>query len=136
MKHYLKSADDVIKTVDSNANGLSSSEATKRLTQNGKNKLIEAKKESMLHRFLKQLCEPMTIILLIATIVTFCIGILLILAGCFHGNVLKEVTGFKMIFIANNAKQIATIITVMMIVSIILLKFAAKIVLLIMKCVI
>ena len=54
MKHYLKSADDVIKTVDSDANGLSSSEAEKRLTQNGKNKLIEAKKESMLHRFLKQ----------------------------------------------------------------------------------
>ncbi len=70
MKHYLKNADDVIKTVDSGIDGLSTSEAEKRLLQNGKNKLIEAKKESMLHRFLKQLCEPMTIILLVAAVVS------------------------------------------------------------------
>ncbi len=70
MKHYLNSADDVIKAVDGNSNGLSSSEAEKRLAQNGKNKLIEAKKESMLHRFLKQLCEPMTIILLVAAAIS------------------------------------------------------------------
>jgi len=70
MKHYLQSADDVIKAVDGNANGLSSSEAEKRLAKNGKNKLIEAKKESLLHRFLKQLCEPMTIILLVAAAIS------------------------------------------------------------------
>ncbi len=70
MKHYLESADDVIKSVDSNLNGLSSSEAERRLAQNGKNKLREAKKESNLHRFLKQLCEPMTIILLVAATIS------------------------------------------------------------------
>ena len=70
MKHYLNSADDVIKAVDGNPNGLSSSEAEKRLAENGKNKLIEAKKESMLHRFLQQLCEPMTIILLVAAAIS------------------------------------------------------------------
>lgn len=70
MKHYLKSANDVMRTVDSNTNGLNSFEAAKRLAQNGKNKLIEAKKESMLHRFLKQLCEPMTIILLVAAAIS------------------------------------------------------------------
>ncbi len=70
MKHYLSNADDVIKAVDGNTDGLSSSEAEKRLTENGKNKLIEAKKESMLHRFLKQLCEPMTIILLVAAVIS------------------------------------------------------------------
>ena len=70
MKHYLRSANDVIKTVDSSTNGLSSSEAARRLAENGKNKLIEAKKESMLHRFLKQLCEPMTIILLVAAVIS------------------------------------------------------------------
>ncbi len=70
MKHYLKSAEDVIKSADSNINGLSSSEASKRLARNGKNKLIEAKKDSMLHRFLKQLCEPMTIILLVAAAIS------------------------------------------------------------------
>jgi len=70
MKHYLSNAEDVIKTVDSNEDGLSSLEAAKRLAQNGKNKLIEAKKESMLRRFLKQLCEPMTIILLVAAAIS------------------------------------------------------------------
>ncbi|MBQ8759640.1 MAG: HAD-IC family P-type ATPase, partial [Clostridia bacterium] len=70
MKHYLSGAEDVIKTVGGNEDGLSSSEAAKRLEKNGKNKLIEAKKESMLHRFLKQLCEPMTIILLVAAAIS------------------------------------------------------------------
>ena len=70
MKHYLSNANDVIKATNSNENGLNSSEAEKRLSQNGKNKLIEAKKESMLHRFLKQLSEPMTIILLVAAVIS------------------------------------------------------------------
>jgi len=70
MKHYLNTTDEVIKAVDSNIDGLSSSEASKRLAINGKNKLIESKKESMFHRFLKQLCEPMTIILLVAAAIS------------------------------------------------------------------
>jgi len=70
MKHYLFNVEDVIKAVDSNTNGLSSLEVERRLSENGKNKLVEAKKESMLHRFLKQLCEPMTIILLVAAVIS------------------------------------------------------------------
>ena len=70
MKYYLKSTEDVIKNVCSSEDGLSSSEAAQRLALNGANKLIEAKKESMLHRFLKQLCEPMTIILLVAAVIS------------------------------------------------------------------
>lgn len=70
MKHYLSDVNDVMRAVGSSENGLTSSEAEKRLAENGKNKLIEAKKESMLHRFLKQLCEPMTIILLVAAVIS------------------------------------------------------------------
>ncbi len=70
MKHYLNDANDVIEATGSSVNGLSSSEAEKRLMENGKNKLIEAKKESILHRFFKQLCEPMTIILLVAAVIS------------------------------------------------------------------
>ena len=70
MKHYLSNSEDVIKSVDSSEDGLSSSESAKRLEQNGKNKLVEAKKESLLHRFFKQLCEPMTIILLVAAVIS------------------------------------------------------------------
>ncbi len=70
MKHYLNDAEEVVRAVDSKEDGLSSTEAAKRLAENGKNKLIEAKKESMLHRFFKQLCEPMTIILLVAAAIS------------------------------------------------------------------
>ena len=70
MKHYLSDAKDVLEAVNSTADGLSSSEAEARLAQNGKNKLIEAKKESLVRRFFKQLAEPMTIILLVAAAIS------------------------------------------------------------------
>ena len=70
MKHYLKHANEVIKSIGSSADGLSTAEAADRLAKNGKNKLIEAKKESMISRFFKQLCEPMTIILLVAAAIS------------------------------------------------------------------
>ncbi len=70
MKHYLNDAKDVIKEVGSNVDGLSASEAEERLAKNGKNKLVEAKKESLIHRFFKQLAEPMTIILLVAAAIS------------------------------------------------------------------
>ena len=70
MKHYLNSVEEVIRSVDGNTDGLSTSESAKRLAENGKNKLDEAKKESMLHRFFKQLCEPMTVILLVAAAIS------------------------------------------------------------------
>ena len=63
MKEYLKEKSAVLDEVNSTEAGLSSAEAEKRLEQNGKNKLAEGKKESLIHRFFKQLAEPMTIIL-------------------------------------------------------------------------
>jgi len=70
MKHYLSNADDVILAVDSSIDGLTCAEAQRRLEENGKNKLTEAKSESLLRRFFKQLCEPMTIILLVAAAIS------------------------------------------------------------------
>ena len=70
MKHYLEDSAKVLETVEGSLDGLSSDEAAARLERNGKNKLVEGKKESMLHRFLKQLAEPMTIILLVAAAVS------------------------------------------------------------------
>ena len=70
MKEYLKEAGEVIEALDSSENGLSSADAEKRLERNGKNKLIEGKKESLIRRFLKQLAEPMTIILLVAAAIS------------------------------------------------------------------
>ena len=70
MKFYLKDSSEVLREVDGKADGLSSAEAAKRLEANGKNKLVEAKRESMFRRFLKQLAEPMTIILLVAAAIS------------------------------------------------------------------
>lgn len=70
MKYYLKAKADVLKSVASSNDGLSSSEAESRLIKNGKNKLLDSKKESVIMRFLKQLAEPMTIILIVAAIIS------------------------------------------------------------------
>ncbi len=70
MKEYLRSSAEVIEEVSSSRDGLSSGEAASRLEKNGKNKLIEGKKESLIVRFFKQLAEPMTIILLVAAAVS------------------------------------------------------------------
>ena len=70
MKFYCESEEKVLAEVSSQKDGLTSAEADKRLSENGKNKLVEGKKESLISRFLKQLAEPMTIILLVAAAVS------------------------------------------------------------------
>ncbi|MBQ9747164.1 MAG: cation-translocating P-type ATPase [Clostridia bacterium] len=85
MKEYLKQSKDVLNELHTSENGLSGTEAAKRLEQNGKNKLAEGKKESMLHRFLKQLAEPMTIILIVAAVIS---GILAIVEKEFPSDVI------------------------------------------------
>lgn len=70
MKEYLKSADEVFADIGSSANGLTSTEAQTRLEKNGKNKLAEAKKPSVIKKFFAELADPMIIILLIAAAVS------------------------------------------------------------------
>ncbi len=80
MKEYLISSEEVLNKQKTSFNGLSEKEAYSRLEQNGKNKLTEGKKESLIVKFFKQFSEPMTIVLLIASIVS---GILEISEGAF-----------------------------------------------------
>lgn len=70
MKEYLCEKEAVLDEYKTTSNGLSSEEAEKRLAENGKNKLTEAKKESLLHRFLMEFTDPMTIILIVAAVVS------------------------------------------------------------------
>ena len=62
MKHYLESSSTVLDELSTSQSGLSENEAAKRLEANGKNKLVEGKKESLIHRFFKQLAEPSRVI--------------------------------------------------------------------------
>ena len=66
MENYLKSTEDVLSEVKSRRDGLTEEETDTRLNENGKNKLAEGKKESLFVRFVKQLLDPMVIILLVA----------------------------------------------------------------------
>ncbi len=70
MKEYLNSFEEVIQENNTSKNGLSSEEAKARLEKNGKNKLEEGKKESLLHRFIMQLADPMIIILIVAAVIS------------------------------------------------------------------
>ena len=70
MKFYTESKEAVLEKVGSTEQGLSSAEADKRLAENGKNKLAEAKKDSLIKRFFKQMADPMIIILLVAAAIS------------------------------------------------------------------
>ncbi len=75
-KVYLEDYEAVLKQVDSNKDGLSSEEANQRLLKNGKNKLKEEEKQTLLQRFFTQLKDPMLIILLMAAAVSAITGML------------------------------------------------------------
>lgn len=70
MKEYLKQIDEVLKENNTSSNGLSDAEAAQRLEKNGKNKLAEGKKVSLIKRFLAQIADPMIIILIVAAVVS------------------------------------------------------------------
>ena len=70
MNFYNNSKEEVLSHLSTNENGLTSTEAQSRLEKNGKNKLAEGEKESMFKRFMKQLAEPMTIILIVAAAIS------------------------------------------------------------------
>lgn len=70
MKEYLQDFKDVLSSVSSSVSGLTSSEASSRLEKNGKNKLAEGKKQSLISRFLSQLADPMIIILIVAAVIS------------------------------------------------------------------
>lgn len=70
MKEYLNGAAQVMEENKTSRDGLSAAEAAVRLEHNGKNKLAEGKKESIFHKFLIQLSDPMIIILVVAAVIS------------------------------------------------------------------
>lgn len=70
MKEYLSSLEEVLKEQNSSQEGLSTGEAQERLSKYGKNELEKGKKTSLIQRFLKELADPMIIILIVAAIIS------------------------------------------------------------------
>ncbi len=70
MDYYSREVNAVLSDLDSSENGLSTAEAEKRLEEHGRNKLAEAKRAGPIKRFLKQLADPMIIILIVAAVLS------------------------------------------------------------------
>lgn len=76
MKFYSLNIEETLKKLSSNKDGLSNEEVQKRLKKDGKNKIIENKKESNLSKFLNEFKDLMIIILILSAIVSFILSIL------------------------------------------------------------
>ena len=70
MKFYCEDKESVLHELNASPEGLTSTEAEKRLAENGKNKLQAAKGKSIIRRFFEQLADPMIIILLVAAAIS------------------------------------------------------------------
>ena len=70
MKHYFEENGAVIDALGSSNDGLSAAEAQARLEKNGKNKLVEPKKDSLLKKFFSEFADPMIIVLLVAAVLS------------------------------------------------------------------
>ena len=70
MKHYLKTAAETVSELGSQPTGLLSDEAAKRLARDGRNKLVEGKKVTLLQRFIEQIVNPMVLILIAAAVIS------------------------------------------------------------------
>jgi len=75
VKFYLEEQENVLSHLKANKDGLTSAEAQKRLEENGKNKLAQAKGKSIIRRFFEQLADPMIIILIIAAFISGALGV-------------------------------------------------------------
>ena len=76
MKFYCKDTQSVLNETKTTKDGLTTTEAERRLQENGKNALVAAKGKSIVRRFLEQLADPMIIILLVAAFVSGVLAVL------------------------------------------------------------
>ena len=67
---YLEDKEAVLAETGSSPEGLADREAGRRLTQDGPNKLKEGRKESPVRKFIAELRDPMTVVLIIAAAVS------------------------------------------------------------------
>ena len=70
MKEYLKSIAEVLNENNTTADGLTASEAKRRLETNGYNKLKEPPRDGLIKKFVKSLMDPMIIMLIGAAIIS------------------------------------------------------------------
>lgn len=98
---------DVAKELDTDLeNGLCQKEEERRLEEEGKNKLEEGKSTTFLQKFLGQFKEPMVLVLLVASLISFTIfivnGVINIHSGIEGSDFFHGFDSNKGIFVSNN----------------------------------
>ena len=76
LRYYLEESEKILEEFNTSRTGLTQKEAEDRLLKNGKNKLQEPEKESLIKRFFKQMADPMIIILIVAAAISAVTSIL------------------------------------------------------------
>lgn len=97
--------DTVIKKLESNKDGLTSQEANIRLEKYGLNELTEKAKPSNIYKFLMQFTEPLTVLLIIAGIVSLVIHDIIDAAVIFFVVILNAILGYRQEAKAENAME-------------------------------
>lgn len=97
--------DNILAEYDTTINGLTSAEAEKRIGTYGKNTLIEKEKESELKKFLLQFTEPLTILLIIAGLISLLINDVIDAGVIFFVVILNAVMGYHQENKAENAME-------------------------------
>jgi Ca2+-transporting ATPase len=70
MNYYLNSVETALRDLSSSEAGLAQTEASKRLSENGRNELAKAKKKSLAVRVVEQILNPMVLMLLAAAVIS------------------------------------------------------------------
>ena len=76
MKYYCEEKEAVLNEFRTTENGLTQTEAERRIGENGRNKLKEAEKESLAKKFLNSLADPMIIMLIVAAAIQAVVTVL------------------------------------------------------------
>ncbi len=105
MKWERENASSVLAKLDTNQNGLTTAEAEERLEKYGKNTLKEKEKESELKKFLLQFTEPLTVLLIIAGIISLLIRDFIDAGVIFFVVILNAVLGYRQENKAQNAME-------------------------------
>ncbi len=96
---------EIFKEYDTSINGLTHKEAEERISIYGKNALVEKEKESELKKFLLQFTEPLTILLIIAGIISLLINDIIDAGVIFFVVILNAVMGYRQENKAENAME-------------------------------
>lgn len=99
MNYYSNEINEIYKILETSEKGLSDDEALLRLEKNGKNKLEEKKNESFFKKLIKEIINPMNIVLIVTALISSLTTIYDLSKNNQKGSVLDFVDVFIILFV-------------------------------------